>query len=84
VLAHLPELFQFYGPEYGKLKYFKYKNKQKAISEAVNILANGGIKYHKKKSGNTKRTRRRKRKEKERLNEFIKQVKLWLPGKQAC
>lgn len=72
VLAHVPELYQVYGPEDGKLRYFKYKNKQKAISEAVNILANGGKKYRKKKNGNTKRTRRRKRKQKERLNEFIR------------
>jgi len=48
----------------------KYKNKQTAISEAVNILANGGKKYRKKKDGNTKRTRRRKRKKKEHLNDF--------------
>jgi hypothetical protein len=72
VLAHVPELYQFYGSEDGKLRWFKYKNKQKAISEAVNILANGGKKYRRKKNGNTKRTRRQKRKKKERLNEFIK------------
>ena len=72
VLAHVPSLYHFYGPEDGKLKYFRYKNRQKAISEAVNILTNGGKKYRKKKDGNTKRTRRRKRKKKERLNEFIR------------
>ena len=49
VLVHVPDLYQFYGPKDGKLRYFKYKNKQKAISEAVNILANGSKKYRKKK-----------------------------------
>jgi hypothetical protein len=49
VHAHVPDLYQFYGPEDGKLKHFKYKNKQTAISDAVNILANGGKMYRKRK-----------------------------------
>jgi hypothetical protein len=72
VLAHVSSLYDFYDPGHGKLKYFRYKNRQKVISEAVNILANGGKKYRKKKDANTKRTRRRKRMKKERLNEFIR------------
>ena len=72
VLAHVPDLYQFYGIQDGKLKYFKYKSKQKAISEAVNILVNGGKKYLKIKNGNTKRNRRRKRRKKERSNEYIR------------
>src|ERR1700730_12888097 len=72
VLAHVPELYQFYGIQDGKLKYFKYKSKQKAISEAVNILVNGGKKYRKIKNGHTKRNRRRKRRKKERSNEYIR------------
>jgi len=81
VLAHVPELYQFYGIQDGKLKYFKYKSKQKAISEAVNILVNGGKKYRKIKNGNTKRNRRRKRRKKERSNEYIRWVELRLHGK---
>jgi hypothetical protein len=72
MVAHVHELYQFYGIQDGKLKYFKYKSKQKAISEAVNILVNGGKKYRKIKNGNTKRNRRRKRRKKERWNEYIR------------
>jgi hypothetical protein len=72
VFAHASELYHFYGPEDGKLKYFKYKNKQMAISEAVNILVNGGRKYRKKKNANTKRRRRKKRREKEGWQKYIR------------
>ncbi|KAJ2955742.1 hypothetical protein NQZ79_g8306 [Umbelopsis isabellina] len=49
VLTHVPELYQFDGPNDGKLTYFKkYRNTQKAITKAVNILANGEDEKEKK------------------------------------
>lgn len=71
VLSHCHLLYEFYGPIDGKLKYFNYKNKKKALSESVNILVNGGKKYRKKKNANTKKNRRKKRREQKKCQQFI-------------
>jgi hypothetical protein len=58
LLQHLTDLYQFYGPSNGKEKYFRYKNTQKARSEAVSILVNGGKKYNRGKRKRKKRNRK--------------------------
>ena len=74
VLMNASTLYEFYGPEDGKLRYFRYKNQQKAISEAANIVVNGGKKYRKIKNGNTKRNRRRKRTAKKKMNNSLNEL----------
>jgi hypothetical protein len=50
----VPDLYHFYGPEDGKLRYFKHRNKHMVIPEALNVSASGGKKYRKKRTATTR------------------------------
>ena len=45
LLAALPVLLPFYGLNHQALRFLNYQGKQKAASEMVNILVNGGQRY---------------------------------------
>jgi hypothetical protein len=65
LVRHLTDLFNFYNEQQGQRSLLAYKNKQRAVAEAVNLLINGGKKYNRQKRKNTRKNRKKRKRKKE-------------------
>ena len=61
---HLDTLFDFYGADTAKFRFFLYQGKQRAAELMVNMLLSGTKKYNKSLRSKTKKKKKKKNKKK--------------------